>query len=169
MNLISSCNRVSDERKQCSCGSVNIIKNSFTKTQKQQYYCKSCRRRFIAFYSYKACRKSTSSNITRLLKEGGTISLTQNQHKLINSMTDKQTVWEKSEYTPLVMGKDIPNDIRESKNRFISIYKGRLEVWGPTLCNHPINASEKQINGYVYLKSKSNNLRYLYTIILPGR
>jgi len=70
MNLTPLCSRVSDERKMCLCDSINIIKNGFTKTNKQQYYCKSCCRRFIAFYSYKACQKSTDDNIMQLLKEG---------------------------------------------------------------------------------------------------
>ena len=70
MNLIPLCSRVSDEGRMCACGSTNIIKNGFTKTHKQQYYCKSCCQRFIAFYSYKACQKSTNDSIIQLLKEG---------------------------------------------------------------------------------------------------
>lgn len=70
MNFTPLCSRVSDEHRMCSCGSTNIIKNGFTKTHKQQYYCKSCCKRFIAFYSYKAYRNSINTNIVQLLKEG---------------------------------------------------------------------------------------------------
>lgn len=53
-----------------SCYSKNIIKNGTTKTGKQQYFCKSCKKRFLEYYSYIAYRKTTNSNIIQLTKEG---------------------------------------------------------------------------------------------------
>jgi insertion element IS1 protein InsB len=66
----SSCIRVSDTGNCQYCHSKNIIKNGTTKTRKQQYFCKDCKKRCIDFYSYKACQKNINSNIILLTKEG---------------------------------------------------------------------------------------------------
>jgi insertion element IS1 protein InsB len=66
----SSCIRVSDTIICKSCYSKNIIKNGNTKTKKQQYICKNCKKRFIEFYSYKAYHKNINSKIIQLTKEG---------------------------------------------------------------------------------------------------
>lgn len=67
---IASCIRVSDNRICPYCTASCIIKNGRTKTGKQQYYCKSCTKRFIDYYSYKACYATTNSQIITLTKEG---------------------------------------------------------------------------------------------------
>lgn len=46
------------------------IKNGTTKTKKQQYSCKSCKKKFIEFYSYIAYQKNLTSKIIQLTKEG---------------------------------------------------------------------------------------------------
>ena len=66
----SSCIRVSDTIICKNCYSKNIIKNGNTKTKKQQYICKNCKKRFIEFYSYKAYHKNINSKIIQLTKEG---------------------------------------------------------------------------------------------------
>lgn len=66
----SSCIRVSDTGICENCYSKNIIKNGTTKTKKQQYICKSCNKRFIEFYSYKAYHKNINLKIIQLTKEG---------------------------------------------------------------------------------------------------
>ncbi|WP_411812291.1 IS1 family transposase [Chryseobacterium scophthalmum] len=66
----SLCIRVSDGKICRFCYSKNIIKNGTTKTKKQQYICKNCKKRFIDFYSYKAYKKNINSKIIQLTKEG---------------------------------------------------------------------------------------------------
>ncbi|MCI3937849.1 IS1-like element transposase [Chryseobacterium aahli] len=66
----SSCIRVSDTGICKNCYSKKIIKNGTTKTKKQQYICKSCNKRFIEFYSYKAYKKNINSQIIQLTNEG---------------------------------------------------------------------------------------------------
>ncbi|MCG2611798.1 IS1 family transposase [Flavobacterium sp. SM15] len=64
------CIRVSDKIKCIKCSSFSVIKNGKTKNQKQQYYCKSCGKRFIEFYSYKAYALEINSQIVTFIKEG---------------------------------------------------------------------------------------------------
>lgn len=47
-----------------------IIKNGKTKTGKQKFYCKSCNKHLIDFYTYKAYDSNLSHNLCALLKEG---------------------------------------------------------------------------------------------------
>ncbi|MDR6515931.1 IS1 family transposase [Chryseobacterium camelliae] len=66
----SSCIRFSDARICRYCYCCSIIKNGTTKTGKQQYFCKNCRKRFIAFYTYQAYRDNINALIIRFTKEG---------------------------------------------------------------------------------------------------
>ena len=66
----SSCIRFSDARICRYCYGCSIIKNGTTKTGKQQYFCKNCRKRFIAFYTYQAYRDNINALIIRFTKEG---------------------------------------------------------------------------------------------------
>ncbi len=67
----SSCFKVSDIEKYCPhCKSERIVKNGRTRTGKQQLRCKSCRKSFVAYYTYKAYNTSVNPNIVALLKEG---------------------------------------------------------------------------------------------------
>lgn len=66
----SSCSKVSDTKICPSCYSSEIIKNGTTKTKKQQYFCKNCKRRFLDFYTYHAYLPQINSQIILLTKEG---------------------------------------------------------------------------------------------------
>ena len=67
----TSCIKVSDGAVQCPCcKGFHVIKNGFTKTKKQQYYCKSCNKRFLADYTYHAYRKGLDEDIAVLCREG---------------------------------------------------------------------------------------------------
>lgn len=66
----SSCIKVSDTGICIYCRSKNIIKNGTTKTRKQQYFCKSCHKRFLEFYSYRAYERNINAQIIQLTKEG---------------------------------------------------------------------------------------------------
>ena len=52
------------------CKSKDIIKNGFTKNKKQQYICKSCDKRCIAYYSNLAYGQNINQNIIQYTKEG---------------------------------------------------------------------------------------------------
>lgn len=65
-----SCFRVSDAGICPYCYSKNIIKNGHTKTQKQQYYCKNCQKRFLDYYSYKSYYPFTNQRIINFIREG---------------------------------------------------------------------------------------------------
>lgn len=66
----SSCIRISDTHTCPFCYSQKIIKNGHSKTQKQQYFCKNCHKRFLDFYTYQACKPQTDNLIIKLTKEG---------------------------------------------------------------------------------------------------
>ncbi|MCO5242211.1 MAG: IS1 family transposase [Chitinophagaceae bacterium] len=70
LSVAVSCSRVSDTGKCPHCKAISIIKNGRTKTGKQQYYCKSCSRRCIDYYSYKACNPAVNLQIIELTREG---------------------------------------------------------------------------------------------------
>ena len=53
-----------------NCKSKNSIKNGFTANKKQQYVCKSCKNRFIDFYTYKAYNSWINKRIIKFTKEG---------------------------------------------------------------------------------------------------
>ena len=70
MSAIPLCSRVSDGLQCPACKKSCIVKNGSTKTGKQQYYCKICTRRFIAFYTYNAYLPTVDNSIVILTKEG---------------------------------------------------------------------------------------------------
>ena len=66
----NKCSKVSDTKICPNCYSSRIIKNGRTKTQKQQYFCKKCYKRFLDFYTYQAYRSGIDNDIIALTKEG---------------------------------------------------------------------------------------------------
>lgn len=66
----TSCIKVSDGLFCLYCKSKNIIKNGYTKNKKQQYCCKTCNKRFIDYYTYKAYLSNLNKSIIQLTKEG---------------------------------------------------------------------------------------------------
>jgi insertion element IS1 protein InsB len=64
------CIKVSDTGICPKCKSKDIIKNGFTKNKKQQYICKSCDKRCIAYYSNLAYGQNINQNIIQYTKEG---------------------------------------------------------------------------------------------------
>lgn len=65
-----SCIKVSDTGICPKCKSKDIIKNGFTKNNKQQYFCKSCGKRCIEYYSNLAYKSTINQNIIEFTKEG---------------------------------------------------------------------------------------------------
>jgi len=66
----TSCVKVSGTKICSYCYSSSIIKNGFTKTHKQQFFCKNCKKRFLDFYTYNAYKKDTNERIKEFVKEG---------------------------------------------------------------------------------------------------
>ncbi len=66
----TSCIKVSDGLFCQYCQSKNIIKNGFAKNKKQQYYCKTCCKRFLEYYTYNAYLPNLNKSIIQLTKEG---------------------------------------------------------------------------------------------------
>lgn len=66
----TTCIRISDSKICPNCKSKNSIKNGFTANKKQQYVCKSCKNRFIDFYTYKAYNSWINKRIIQFTKEG---------------------------------------------------------------------------------------------------
>ena len=66
----SSCIKISDTKICPHCNASTLIKNGFTANHKQQFYCKTCTKRCIDFYTSKGCRKEINANIIVLIKEG---------------------------------------------------------------------------------------------------
>jgi insertion element IS1 protein InsB len=53
-----------------SCKSNNVVKNGFTAHKKQQFICKSCKNKFIDYYTYKAYNKWINKRIIQFTIEG---------------------------------------------------------------------------------------------------
>jgi len=51
------------------CREKKTVRNGTTKNKKQQYYCKSCGKRFIENYTYQAYKSNTNKKIIQLTKE----------------------------------------------------------------------------------------------------
>jgi len=66
----TSCSRVSDDINCPRCKEKKIVKNGTTKNKKQQYYCKSCGKRFIENYTYRAYFSNLNQQIILFTKEG---------------------------------------------------------------------------------------------------
>lgn len=66
----TSCIRFSDSKICPNCKSNNVVKNGFTANKKQQFICKSCKNRFIDFYTYKAYNHWVNKRIVQFTKEG---------------------------------------------------------------------------------------------------
>jgi transposase-like protein len=66
----TSCTRFSDGKICPNCSSNQIIKNGFTANKKQQFICKSCTKRFIDHYTYKAYYHWVNKSIIQFTKEG---------------------------------------------------------------------------------------------------
>lgn len=64
------CIKVSDTKTCPYCKCNSLVKNGFTSNRKQQFFCKSCKRRCIDYYSNLAFNKNTNQNIVLLTKEG---------------------------------------------------------------------------------------------------
>ncbi|WP_333809272.1 IS1 family transposase [Flavobacterium sp.] len=65
-----SCIRFSDRKICPSCSSNHVIKNGYTANRKQQFICKTCKTRFIDFYTYKAYNNWVNKRIIQFTKEG---------------------------------------------------------------------------------------------------
>jgi len=66
----TSCFRVSDDVNCPRCREKKTVRNGTTKNKKQQYYCKSCGKRFIENYTYQAYKSNTNKKIIQFTKEG---------------------------------------------------------------------------------------------------
>jgi IS1 family transposase/transposase-like protein len=66
----TSCTRFSDGKICPNCSSNQVIKNGFTANKKQQFICKSCTKRFIDHYTYKAYNHWVNKSIIQFTKEG---------------------------------------------------------------------------------------------------
>jgi len=66
----TSCIKLSDSKICPSCSSNSVVKNGFTANKKQQFICKSCKNRFIDYYTYKAYNQWVNKRIIQFTKEG---------------------------------------------------------------------------------------------------
>ena len=66
----SSCIKVSDTKICPHCTASTLIKNGFTSNRKQQFYCKTCTKRCIDFYTNNGYGKEINAHIVMLIKEG---------------------------------------------------------------------------------------------------
>lgn len=66
----TTCIRIIDNKICPNCKSKKSIKNGFTTNKKQQFICKSCKNRFIDFYTYKAYNPWINKRIIQFTKEG---------------------------------------------------------------------------------------------------
>lgn len=103
-----SCTKVSDTGICQKCKSKAIIKNGYTKNNKQQYFCKSCNSRFIDYYTNKAYLPNLNSSIIKLTKEGLGIRSTARVLQIATSTLLKRIV---------AIAKNIPNQ---------TIHKGKV-------------------------------------------
>ncbi|WP_296685856.1 hypothetical protein [Flavobacterium sp.] len=62
--------KVSDTKICPHCTASTLIKNGFTANRKQQFYCKTCTKRCIDFYTNNGYGKEINAHIVMLIKEG---------------------------------------------------------------------------------------------------
>ena len=66
-----SCFRCGVMKRKCPyCQSEYIIKSGFTSQNKQRFKCNECNKKFLFFYSYRACISGLNNKIITLTKEG---------------------------------------------------------------------------------------------------
>lgn len=125
----TSCYKVSDAGICHFCYSNNIIKNGRTKTGKQQYHCKSCKKRFLDFYTYQAYYPQIDERIIQLTREGLGISSTARVLKISKTTLLKRliTIAGKIKHPVISKGKIYEVDemrffIRNKKNTMWLVY-----------------------------------------------
>ena len=108
----TSCIKVSDTKICPSCKSHNIIKNGFTSNRKQQYFCKSCKKRCIDFYTNKAYYPWMNTKIIQFTKEGLGIRNTARILQITTTTLLKRilTIAMKIKAPPIPMGKSYEVD-----------------------------------------------------------
>ena len=61
--------------------------------------------------------------------------------------------------------KRFPKELVESRHRFISVYKGNVEVIGPFLTSTRHNIIKQKV--YLYFPSNTSKTEYLFTVFFP--
>ena len=108
----TSCIKVSDTKICPCCKSHNIIKNGFTSNRKQQYFCKSCKKRCIDFYTNNAYYPWMNTKIIQFTKEGLGIRNTARILQITTTTLLKRilTIAMKIKVPPIPMGKSYEVD-----------------------------------------------------------
>ncbi|MBX2922728.1 MAG: IS1 family transposase [Chitinophagaceae bacterium] len=125
-NAVVSCSRVSDTGKCPHCKGTSIIKIGRTKTGKQQYYCKSCSKRSIDYYSYKAYNPVVNLQIVELTREGLGIRSTARVLKISPATLIKKIIQIADDLKPPTICKGKTYEVDEIKTYWKT--KGRA-IW----------------------------------------
>ena len=97
----------------------------------------------------------------------GAVQKSDIEREAVSKIIEKRkTDWEDANYNPFDFD-PVPLELINSRLKFLCVFKGELEVWGKIECNHPYT-NDVRMDGYVYLKSVANKMKYLYSIVLPG-
>lgn len=155
MEFQTSCFRVSDVGVCPHCHSKNIIKNGHTKTQKQQYLCKNCHKRFLDFYTYRAYLPQINHKIVQLTKEGlGIRSISRVLRISTTTILKRLIVIAKRIKTPII---SFNKTYEVDEMRFFSKSKNRL-FW-------LVYALERESKNVVNFQIGKRNIKTLQSVI----
>jgi IS1 family transposase/transposase-like protein len=115
LNAVVSCSRVSDTGKCPHCKATAIVKNGSTKTGKQQYYCRSCGKRSIDYYTYKAYCPLINLQIVELTREGLGIRSTARVLKISPTTLIKKIIQIADNLKPPIISKRKTYEVDEMK------------------------------------------------------
>lgn len=148
----TTCSRVSETKICPFCYSQKIIKNGHTKTHKQQYYCKTCLKRFLDYYTYNAYRSNINTQIIQFTKEGLGIRSTARVLKISITTVLKRII---------AIAKGIPRPVLPFDKKYemdemrFFIRKKKNEMW----LAYAIDKETKQVSNFYIGKRNNNTLK----------
>lgn len=148
----TTCSKVSETKICPFCYSQKIIKNGHTKTHKQQYYCKTCLKRFLDYYTYNAYSPNINTQIIQFTKEGLGIRSTARVLKISVTTVLKRIIAIAKDISRPVIPFDKKYEMDEM--RFF-IRKKKNEMW----LAYAIERETKQIANFYIGKRNNNTLK----------
>lgn len=155
----TTCIRISDSKICPNCKSKNSIKNGFTANKKQQYVCKSCKNRFIDFYTYKAYNSWINKRIIQFTKEGLGIRSTARILKISTTTLLKRII---------TIAKKIPNQ-PIFKNKIYEVDEIRTFIKNkdkPVWIVYALERKTKQVVNFSIGRRTKRTLQYVTNTLL---
>ncbi|HTN16274.1 MAG TPA: IS1 family transposase [Chitinophagaceae bacterium] len=171
--MVSSCFKLSDVGLCRYCFKSEIVKNGRTKTGKQQYYCKSCKKRFLDYYTYQAYLPLIPRQIIELTKKGMGIRNTAAYLKISATTLLKRILMiaERIKQPVIAQGKTYEVDemksfIKHKKRKIWIAYA--LEKCTKTVVSFSVGARTNKTLNVVLKTLQHSEAKRVYTDKLPA-